>query len=161
MCFGTKQTINCMNIEVKNVPVRQILSDPNFETIMQACWQECANRSMGAASINPEYYETAEKSGLLHAAAIYSDGVLVGGVTVLVTQFPHFSVRGACIESLFLLPEYRNSRGGLMLLKAAKNMARVAGAPGLYISAPAGSALEKLARAKGLRHTNTVFFEEV
>lgn len=149
-----------MGLELREVPVMEIVNDPQFPSIVHAYWDECANRSMGGPQPDRELYQRMQDAGMIKAAAIYADGVLVGGVSVLVTQYAHFSKLGASVESLYLLPEYRKKGGGMMLIKAAQKLARDAGAPGLYVSAPADSRLERLAQLKGWRHTNSVFFLE-
>lgn len=149
-----------MTLEIREVPVMKIVDDPNFMALVQSNWEECANKAMGIAQPDRAQYQRLQDCGFIKAAAAYCDGKLVGGVSVMITPYAHFSRMGACVESLHLLPEYRKQGGGLKLIKAARKLAKDAGATGLYLTAPAGSRLERLARLKGWRHTNTVFFLE-
>lgn len=149
-----------MSLQVREVPVLDIVDDPQFPLIVQGNWEECANRAMGLPRPDRQAYQQMQDAGMIRAAAVYADGKLVGGVSVLTNRFAHFSRTGACVESLFCLPEYRKQGGGELLLKAARQIAKDSGAPGLYVTAPAGSRLERLAQLKHWRHTNSVFFLE-
>ena len=150
---------------MKNLTVRRVTPDegaasPDFQRLVSAYWDECANRSIGPARPDIDQYRKLAEAGALHCSALFDGGRMVGFVAILAVTYPHFSKVCATVESIFLDPDYRCKGGGALLLKAAREMAKGAGAVGLYISAPVGSRLARIARAKRWRNTNSVFFIE-
>ena len=121
--------------------------------------KECANEAFGVAPPSRHYYESLEKQGMLFpAVAKTSEGKVVGFVVVVVYAVPHFDGKTmATIESIFLSKDYRKGRSGVSLIRWAQQTALVKGAVGVYISAPVGSRLEKLASLIATK-TNSVFF---
>lgn len=148
------------NLIVRRVTPDEVASSPEFERLISAYWEECANRALGTAMPDLDQYRALSASGALRGAAAFDGDRMVGFVSVLAISYPHFSKVCASVESIYLDPSCRHTGGGLMLLKAAREMANEAGAAGLYISAPIGSRLESIARAKHWRNTNSVFFIE-
>lgn len=148
------------NLTVRRVTPDEVASSPEFGRLVSAYWDECANRSIGPAIPDVDQYRKLASVGALRCSALFDDDRMVGVVAVLTVSYPHFSKVCASVESIFLDPDCRHSGGGSMLLLAAREMAKEAGAVGLYISAPVGSRLERIARAKRWRNTNSVFFIE-
>ena len=120
---------------------------------------ECANDAFGSAQPSRSYYESLEKQGMLYpAVAKTNKGKVVGFVVIDVYAVPHFEGKTmATIESIFLSREYRKGRAGIALIHWAQQTALSNGAVGVYISAPVGSRLEKLASLIATK-TNSVFF---
>lgn len=144
--------------EIRSATVSDVMDHPRFGPLIEQYAKECANPAMGAPAPNREQYETLAEMGMLHALGAYDGEELVGFISYLLTPMTHFSACAATTESLFLSPEYRRGLLGVRLIKAALNQAVSQGAKGLYVTAPAGSQLERLARVMKLKHTNTVFF---
>ena len=145
----------------KRMRASELWDAPGAKEVVDRCYAECGNKAMGPAQPDRESYKLYDSAGLAHAIGVFDGDRIVGGTIVLVSIMAHFSRKGAVTESLFLLPEYRHRGVGLRLLQEAKAIAKECGAPGLYISAPAQSRLEKLMLANGNKPTNTVFFEPV
>lgn len=144
--------------EIRSATVADVMDNPRFQQLIEQYAQECANPTMGAPAPDREQYEALAKIGMLHALGAYQGDELVGFISYLLTPMMHFSSCAATTESLFLSPEHRHGLLGVRLIKAALTQAVSQGAKGLYVTAPAGSQLEKLARVMKLKHTNTVFF---
>jgi GNAT superfamily N-acetyltransferase len=83
-------------------------------------------------------------------------GALIGFVTLLRADVPHYGRPLCVVESLFVAAAHRRTRAGRGLIKAAEAIASVHGAA-LLVTAPAGSALETILPRLGYRHSNTVF----
>ena len=149
-----------MNIDVRRIKVEDIFCAPNAKEIIDVYWKECAVAPFGKA--NPDFagYRQMETAGFLKAIGAFEGEKLVGGAFVLLTRIPHFSKMSAVAESLFVLPEARKKGAGTKLLQEIRAIAKESGAPGVFISAPVGSQLERLGRAAGWQNTNTVFFVE-
>lgn len=147
-------------IEIRPLGAQEFFSIPEASALIQEYSQECANEAFSSAPPSKEQYLRLEELGLIKAAGAFVEGVLVGFVTVAFSFIPHFKDEPlAATESLFLSKEFRNGINGLELLKWAKQTALSNGAPGLYVSAPAGSRLEELLARKA-KKTNSVFFLE-
>lgn len=146
------------SFEIRSVTVADVMDSPRFEQMIAEYADECANPGMGVPKPNRLQYEAMANAGVFHVLGAYKGEELVGFMTYLLTPLAHFSKCAASTESLFLDPKYRHGLLGVRLIKTALKQAKSLGAMGLYVCAPAGSQLEKLARAMNLKHTNTVFF---
>ena len=146
------------SFEIRSVTVADVMDSPRFEQMIAEYADECANPGMGVPKPNRLQYEAMANAGVFHVLGAYKGEELVGFMTYLLTPLAHFSKCAASTESLFLDPKYRHGLLGVRLIKTAFKQAKSLGAMGLYVCAPAGSQLEKLARAMNLKHTNTVFF---
>lgn len=145
----------------KRMGAAALMDEPGYDEVVDSYYAECANQAMGPANPDREMYRLYDNAGISHAVGVFDGKHLVGGLIVLVNTMAHFSRKGAVIESLFLLPEYRRTGAGLKLYNEAKRIAKDCGAPGVYVSAPTGSRLERMMRLKGVKQTNSVFFESV
>ena len=146
------------SFEIRSATVADVMDSPRFEQMIAEYAVECANPGMGVPKPNREQYEAMAKAGMLHALGVYKGNELVGFMSYLLTPMAHFSRCAATTESLFLDPKYRHGLLGVRLIKTALKQAKSLGAVGLYVSAPVGSQLEKLAKALRLKQTNVVFF---
>ena len=149
-----------MGIVVRRIKVEDILCAPNSKEILDAYWRECALPAFGEAKPDLSGYKQMEKSGFLKAVGVFDGEKLVGGSYIVLTKLGHYSKMSAAVESLFVLPEARKKGAGTKLLREIRALAKESGAPGVFISAPVGSQLERLGRAAGWQNTNTVFFVE-
>lgn len=145
-------------IEAK--PADMLVMD-GIEELIAEYGAECSIPALGTPKADREIYELYANAGVVRGVAAMVEDRIVGGVVVIFNRMPHYSKLVACVESLFLHPDYRRSSAGLRLIQEAKRLAREVGSPGLLISAPVGSRLERLMRAKGVKQTNSVFFEAV
>ena len=146
------------SFEIRSATVADVMDSPRFGQLIADYARECANPGMGVPNPNREQYEAMAKAGMLHVLGVFKGEELVGFITYLLTPMAHFSKCAATTESLFLDPEYRHGLLGVRLIKAALKQAKSLGAQGLYVSAPSGSQLEKLAKVLQLKQTNVVFF---
>ena len=145
----------------KRMRAAELMDAPGFDEAVDRYWVECANRAMGPANPDQDAYRLMDAAGLSRAVGVFDGERLIGGAILLINNMPHFSVKGAVVESIFVLPEYRRRGVGARLLNELKAMAKAYGCPGVYLSAPVGSRLERLLRLKGIQQTNSVFFEAV
>lgn len=146
------------SFEIRSVTLADVMDNPRFGQLIADYARECANPGMGVPNPNREQYEAMEKVGMFYLLGAYRGDEMVGFVTYLLTPMAHFSNTAATVESLFLDPRCRHGLLGVRLIKAALKQAKSLGAKGLYLSAPSGSQLEKLANALHFKQTNVVFF---
>lgn len=144
--------------EIRFSTVAEVFESPELSELIEHYAAECANPGMGRPRPDRSQYEAMERAGVLHVLGVFDGDKLVGFLSYLLTPMAHFSACAATTESLFLLPSHRHGLLGVKLIRKALKHAMGCGARGLYVSAPTGSQLEKLARAMRLMQTNTVFF---
>jgi len=137
-------------------------ASPHFEDMLDRYAEESSIEGMPKPAAKFETYAAMERAGMLHVFDARLDGRLIGFITVLAVNLPHYGgVMSAVSESFFVAPEYRSTGAGLRLLKAGEDKAREVGAPGLLVSAPYGGALAEVLPRRGYRETNRVFFKRV
>ena len=146
------------NLTVRRVTPDEVASSPEFERLTRQYFDECGNKAYDGPMPTIDQYRDLHKSGALHVSGLFDGSALVGFVCVLLVNYMHFSKPCASVESIYLDPAFRATRGGFMLFEAARGMAKELGAVGLYLSAPVGSRLDRIARAKRWRQTDSVFF---
>ena len=144
--------------EIRSVSVAEVFDDPRFHALIAEYAAECANPGMGSVNPDRNQYETMESAGVLRGIGVYDGDELVGFASYLLTPMAHFGACAATCESLFLSASHRHGLTGVRLMRKMLSQAKELGAKGLYVSAPTGSQLEKLARAMRLKQTNSVFF---
>ncbi len=146
------------NITIRACSVEEIEQAGALEILLEAYAQESSIPELGEASADMDTYRDFEARGAMHTIGAFAPE-LVGVATVLIYGLPHYAGRRiASMESLFVLPSARRNGTGMRLLQAAKDLARDFGAPGLLVSAPVGSRLDKvLQRTADCRETNHIF----
>jgi len=137
--------------------VEDIRNAPNIDVLLSSYASEGSIPEIGEQCPQWDTYEVMCKAGLLHILGAFQEDMLVGFVTFIVSELPHYGVNVATSESLFLHPEHRHGRLGINIIRAAQLMAKDLGAKAFMISAPHGGKLEELAPAIGFRETNRVF----
>lgn len=123
---------------------------------------ECAIDNLPRPAADPAMYKEMIGMDSLKLLGYFSDGALVGIISVMVIQAPHYGRIMASVESFFVHPRHRSGGSGIKLLRAAEKLAGECGAIGLIVSAPVGSALSAvLASLVGYRKTNEVFIRGI
>jgi GNAT superfamily N-acetyltransferase len=117
---------------------------------------ECGVPVVGVPDPQWDMYEQMRLAGVMQGVAVYVDGVMAGFAGVLVTVLPHYGVRAATVESLFVAKAYRPKGAGARLLAAIERYAKSAECKAILYSAPAGGQLEALL-GKRYARTNSVF----
>lgn len=140
--------------------VEELEHAPEMAVLLPEYAEECRIAGLGEILPNWQTYRTLEQIGVLHAIkAITAEGVLIGFITLLVSELPHYSVVTATTESFFVSAAYRRTGAGIALLRAAERVAVDLGAAGPLVSAPVGGRLAALLPRLGYRQTNAVFFK--
>jgi len=132
-------------MEIREITLDELVNDPSFEGLSREYHEESGNPDLGKARGDLDVYRKREAAGLLRLAGAYGeDGNLVGWVSVFPTEHIHYSRPIAVLDTVFLSKRFRLGPAGLKLLHKAYGLAASVGADGIYMSAPAGSRLEKL-----------------
>ena len=148
-------------VEIRKIPVENILNDSNFDYICSKYADESKIKFMPNIKPDHDYYVELEEKGMLKSIGVYSDDSLVGIATFLVFPIPHYSAIGATIESLFILKEHRHHGTGIKLNEFIYNYAKESGAVSIFMSAPIDGSLNRVAESFGFTKTNITYTREI
>lgn len=149
-----------MSVIIRQCTVAEIEAAPNFSNLLDE-YATYAIPGMPSPAVKMEHYRLLEKSGVQTSFGAFLGTTLVGFINVLVSVSPHYGITGAYSESLFVAKEYRKLGAGLRLIRAAEAVVKEKGAPGLIISAPAGSPLTDILPEIDYRQTHILFFKRL
>lgn len=121
---------------------------------------ECQISGLPRCKYDGSTYYLLENLNVVHFAAAFVNGVLVGFSSLIVTRMPHYSQVLAVTESIFVSKEHRGSGAGMMLIREMEFIARDMSAIGILVSAPTGGRLNALMPNIGYSHTNEVFLRQ-
>lgn len=142
---------------IKKVSFDEISAYPEFAQLTQEYADESKIEEMPDYRLDHEAYRNMERIGMYHCFGAFEGDKLIGLVTVLVTSVPHYSVKIASTESIFVDAKHRKGGTGLKLLKVAEDCARDHGAINLFISAPMGGRLVQVMPRIGYRECQRIF----
>lgn len=144
---------------IRPCTVADIEQAPNVGALLDEYAGEASTEGLGAAVPQWWLYRKMEETGLLHVLGAFSDERLIGFITVVVMQRPHYEGLVGSYESFFVAAEYRRTGAGTQLLRTAETLAESRGALGLFVNAAIGSRLEQVLEASPpYRNTHRVFF---
>ena len=140
---------------------REVLEAANFPQLEEEYAEEGAIEGLPKPRAKFELYLHLEAVGALRTfvAKLQPANQLIGFITLLVTEFPHYSEPLAVCESFFVFKQSRKSGAGLKLLRAAEQHALASKAKGLLVSAPVAGVLAQVMPRVGYRLTNLAFFK--
>jgi len=126
----------------------EIFDDPEGEDLIREYAEECGNALVGTPVPQRDRYENLEAAGIGQCFAAYElldhpldRAALVGFAFVLVTVVPHYEVKLAAVESVFVT---RRAHSGAALMNALNHYATKMGCTTIFYTAPVGSRLAKL-----------------
>ena len=142
---------------IHRISMEQLFGDEDAWELFREYANESSIREMPPFNPDVDLYIKLEQSGVLRCLGSFVDNVLVGFGILLVTQNPHYSVRIATVESVFVTKAHRDTGAGLKLIYALKRQAKEQGAVALFASAPTHSQLDRVLSTMGWAHTNQVY----
>lgn len=145
-------------MEVRQITVEEFFAHPDAPALLAAYARESSIGGLPPARPDETMYQLLEGTGRFRVFAAMADAALLGFVTLLVSNNPHYSAVIGVSESLFVAPEHRNTGAGMALIRQAKAAAREAGAAGFLMSAPSGGQLAQVLERMDCHETNRVFF---
>ena len=149
-------------MEVRKCTVAELESASTFAQLLDEYAAEVHVDGAPHPSAKMEMYRQLESLGTLTAFGAFLDNVLIGFISVLTSELPHFGRMFAVTESFFVSKEHRGTGAGLKLLSEAEKLAAGLGVPGILVSAPYGGQLAKvLSLRPGYIETNRVFFKKL
>lgn len=137
----------------------EIFDDPECEALLGEYADECGNALMGRARPSRDHYAILENTGMAQCFAARHDGRLCGFAMLLSTVLPHYGIRSATVESLFVARAARHLGLGTELMEAIDSEAKRRGAETIFYTAPVNSRLDLLLTLRPVAYhlTNHVF----
>jgi GNAT superfamily N-acetyltransferase len=145
-----------VTLEIAVVPVADLMADTGIDALVAEYEAEAKSAELPPAQPQWDQYAAWEQAGVFVVITARRDGRLIGLISVLDANLPHYVAPLCVTESLFVSAAHRRTRAGRALIDAAKTIAKSKHAA-LLITARAGSALEAILPRTGFRHSNTVF----
>lgn len=149
-----------MTIAVRECKVNEIFSAISFSQISDEYAAECAIEGFPYPKPDISMYETLERycgKMFVVLGAFTEDRVLVGFIVMMIAVNPHYGLPFGSSESFFVLPAFRKTGAGLLLLNEAKRVAKDRGAVACKFSAMVGSKLDSVLQASDSKHTNNIY----
>src|SRR5574343_114273 len=131
-------------IIIRPCTVAEIERAPNIGALLEEYAGEVATEGLGKSVPQWWLYHRMESTGLLHVLGACSGDTLVGFITLIVMQRPHYEGLVASYESFFVAAEFRRTGAGTRLLRTAEALAQSLGALGLFVNAGVCSRLERM-----------------
>lgn len=144
---------------IRQASIAELEHAPHIEALLEEYAQESAINGLPNPRANIETYKALEKSGHLQIIGAFIYDYLIGYMTVLCSELPHYSERAAIVESFFVMKEHRKTGAGLKLLDAGETRAKSCNTTGILISAPIGGILAEVLPHRNYTETNRVFFK--
>jgi len=138
---------------IRPVSYADIFNDPSFSALTEEYGAECS--TLGRPNPQPDLYDLLERSGGFQAFGVYEDEALVGYASVLIYVLPHFGIKIATTESIFITRNFRHY--GLDLMARIERYAKISGCEEFIYTTPVESKFDRLLNALEYDHTNNVY----
>lgn len=148
--------------EIQRIRSRDIWDAPNSAGLLQEYAQECATAGLGELNLQLDLYARMEEMGSLQCFGLYEGPQLAGFASVLTAIIPQYGIKGATVDSLFVMKSCREGGPGTALMVAIEQYARDSQCQAIFYSPPLSSQLERiLANKHSYRTTGTVFMRRL
>lgn len=131
----------------------------NLDRLVEECRKEGGAEGLPEGKLSHEMYQKLEDSGVLHIVRAREDEKLLGCINILIYVSPHYSVKLAQVDLVYLDEKYRTAGAGLRMVKEAEIIAQEQGALGISFNAHVHTALEDLLNVKKYKLTHRVYFK--
>ena len=146
-------------VKIGKCSVAALDGNPVFHDLLAQYASEAAVKGLPEPKAKMEIYRQMENSGTFHVWGAFFLGELVGFISIIAPELPHYGRMVAVSESYFVSKDKRNTGAGLKLLRVAEKAAEELGSPGLLVSAPIdGQLAQLLSMLDRYTETNRVFF---
>jgi hypothetical protein len=146
---------------IRPVSYSDILDAPNADELLSEYAAECGNSKLGKPTPQRDLYALLEKSGGFQAFGVFDGDKLIGFACVLMYVLPHYGVKIAATESIFVSKEYSGVTSGLLIVEI-QDYARKNGCKDFMYSAPVGSRFDhRLSESKRAHHINNHYLVEL
>ena len=145
---------------IRPVSYSVLMADPHYPQLIAEYGAECSIPEIGRINPQPDLYATLEQSGGFHLFGVYGGETLIGFVSLLIYVLPHYGVKVATTESIFLASAHRHSDTGTKMLEFIEAFAKEQGCKVMLYTAPLEGRFARLLMCKH-RCTNLVFVESL
>ena len=146
----------------KKIRVEEILNANNAKYLFDEYAKESKSGTVSTV-VKPdiEGYKQLEELGVLDCVGAFDDEKLVGFVVSITSNMYHYSTFCTVIESQFVLKEYRKEGTWKKLLDLAEEQAKKRGSTNLFMTAPVGGRLDKIAKFYGFKPTSVFYGKDI
>ena len=135
--------------------------EPNFQELLDEYAIEAGCAGMPKPNADIETYKKMELMGFLKCIGAFDGGKLIGFLTLVTTNMPHYKAQMSTSESYFVTKEHRGSGAGDQLRRAGERLAEGLGSIGILMSARIGSGLEVVLGLSGYGAVNKTYFKRL
>jgi hypothetical protein len=146
-------------MKIEKTSYSEIEKLSGFTDLLDEYAVESAIHGLPHPKCKAEQYRILDKSGIFHVFAAFYGDKLIGFISILIPTLNHYSKVVAVGESYFVAKNFRHTGAGTALRLTAEEFAGKSKAFGLLLSAPSGSALDKILPHSGYKETNRVYFK--
>lgn len=136
-----------------------IESAAGLDRLVQECRKEGGAEGLPEGKLSHEMYKKLEANGVLFIVRARDDDKLLGCINILIYVSPHYSLKLAQIDLVYLDKEYRETSAGLRMIKEAEAIAQEQGAYGISFNAHVHTSLEDLLNLKKYTLTHKIYFK--
>lgn len=149
-------------IQIHTCTVAEIENARGIGDVSSGYAEESAISLLPAPQPRWDVYRAMEVTGLFKVIGAFDGERIVGFASVISgVMMPHYGVKLASVESIFVLKGYRKTGAGIRLLRAAEDVAREEGAVALLSAAPKGGSLAKVLPGLGYASTHDMFCRRI
>lgn len=146
-------------VDIRSCTVDDILTSSNIDALLEEYSNETLADGYPEHSVSAVSYHRLESTGKFLMIGAFDGDKLVGFITALLSELPHFTQTITVMESFFVTQDYRSTGAGLKLLSGMEARTKDK-AYGMLISAPVESVLSKILPRINFKHTAEVFFKK-
>ena len=150
-----------MDFKVERRTIADLFDHPDFEEVIDEYSNECAITLLPSPNPVRGIYEQLEANHVIHTYLVLDDVErLLGFAILLFNIFPHYGLKMAVAESLFVRKEARRlGVWGEALKRELERDAESQGCDGLFFSSPIGSQFDKVMDGSDYIPINRVWFK--
>lgn len=149
-------------IKIKTCTIEDIVSSYLYDNMILEYESECKNKNVNVDTLpNIDKYKAVESAGVLLCFGVYNDDTLVGFCIVIISEMLHYSQLATTVESQFILKEYRRFGTARKMYDFVERECIRRGSKAMFMSAPIGSALDKISKSIGYTPISTFFIKKI
>ena len=147
-----------LEVEVREITTAEVVARPE---LMQAHWDDICRVKQWPCAPDVPRFEMLEQAGVLLMLGVFVHGELVGYSINIFARHLHYEFMLMQNDALFLLPEHRQGRVGLRLLRETERLARERGAVYMVWHAKPNTALDAMLPKMGYGVQDILYSKEL
>lgn len=147
-----------LDVEVREISTAEVVARPD---LMQAHWDDICRVKQHACAPDIPRFQFLEQAGVLLMLGVFVGGELVGYSISILTRHLHYDFMLMQNDALFVLPEHRQGRVGLRLLRETERQAKDRGAVYMVWHAKPDTALDVMLPKMGYGVQDILYSKEL